>query len=66
MAEQITQVAQSKWSRLNHLCLYKGNRKQSVSSSAKNMATWRWEKQPLDEEIAKLKFELQPQLPCMG
>jgi hypothetical protein len=33
--------------------------------SASNMGTWRWEKQPLDDEIAKLEQELQPQLPFM-
>ena len=62
MASQLTQVFQSKWARLNQLCLYRGNRKQSVSLSARDMSVWRWEKQPIDSEIAKLEFELQPQL----
>lgn len=63
MAEQLTQSFQAKWSRLNHLCLYRGNRKQQISICASSMGTWRWEKQPLDDEISKLEMELQPQLP---
>ena len=63
MANQLNQMSKFKWARLNQLCLYKENRKQQVSMSASNMGTWRWEKQPLDDEIAKLEQELQPQLP---
>lgn len=66
MSEQLTQAFQSKWTRYNAITTYRKNRKSEVSKGASSMAHWRWEKQPLDEEIAKLEFELQPQLPCMG
>ena len=66
MTEQLTQTFQSKWARLNHLCQYKDNRQLQVSSSAKDMIAWRWEKQPLDATISKLEDELQPQLPFLN
>lgn len=66
MTEQLTQTFQSKWARLNHLCQYKDNRQLQVSSSAKDMSAWRWEKQPLDATISKLEDELQPQLPFLN
>lgn len=65
MASQLTQNFQSKWARLNKLCLHHSNRKQHVSISAKDMSVWRWEKQPLEAEIARLEQDLQPQLPYL-
>lgn len=66
MASQLTQIFQSKWARYNHVMGYRGNRKQQVSCSARDMNVWKNEKGLLDSEIAKLEAELQPQLEFGG
>lgn len=62
MAEQLTQVLQSKWIRYNTISTHHQNRKSQVSGEARSMAYWRWGKQPLEAEMAQLEQELQPQL----
>lgn len=66
MAEQFTQVLQSKWVRYNTISTKHQNRKNQVSHDARSMAYWRWEKQPLEAEMAQLEQELQPQLEFDG
>ena len=63
MASQLSQAFQSKWARYNHIVGYRENRKQQVSCSARDMNTWKNEKNPLDREIQELEAELQPSLP---
>ncbi|MFW1829585.1 Rha family transcriptional regulator [Acinetobacter sp. ULE_I092] len=63
MANQLTQVFQSKWTRYNHIVGYRESRRQQVSCSARDMNTWKNEKNPLDREIQELEAELQPSLP---
>lgn len=62
MAEQLTQTFQSKWARYNLITTQYSNRKAHVSGCASSMSSWRWEKQPMENEIAQLEQELQPQL----
>lgn len=62
MANQLAQSFQVKWARYNTISTHHQNRKSQVSSDAKSMAYWRWEKQPLEDEMAQLEKELQPQL----
>lgn len=62
MADQITQSFQVTWARYNAVTTHHKNRKDQVSKDASSMASWRWEKQPLEVEIAQLEKELQPQL----
>ncbi len=63
MANQLTQVFQSKWARYNHVVGYRESRKQQVSCSARDMNNWKNEKNPLDREIQELEADLQPSLP---
>lgn len=63
MTSQLTQVFQSKWTRYNHIVGYRESRRQQVSCSARDMNTWKNEKNPLDREIQELEAELQPSLP---
>lgn len=63
MTSQLTQVFQSKWTRYNHIVGYQESRRQQVSCSARDMNTWKNEKNPLDREIQELEAELQPSLP---
>ncbi|HEM8163498.1 TPA: Rha family transcriptional regulator [Acinetobacter baumannii] len=66
MANQLSQVFQSKWARYNHVVGYRDSRKQQVSCSARDMNTWKHEKNPLEQEIMDLEQELQPQLQLIG
>ncbi|ANT40726.1 Rha family transcriptional regulator [Acinetobacter baumannii] len=66
MANQLSQVFQSKWARYNHVVGYRESRKQQVSCSARDMNTWKHEKNPLDQEIMELEQDLQPQLQLIG
>ena len=66
MANQLSQVFQSKWARYNHVVGYRDSRKQQVSCSARDMNTWKHEKNPLDQEIMELEQDLQPQLQLIG
>lgn len=66
MAEQLTQKLQSKWVRYNLITTQYNNRKAHVSGCASSMSSWRWEKQPMESEIAQLEQELQPQLKFDG
>lgn len=66
MANQLTQTFQSKWARYNAITTHHKNRKSQVSENASSMAYWRWEKQPIESEIAQLEKELQPQLNFQG
>ncbi|MFA3051024.1 Rha family transcriptional regulator [Acinetobacter pittii] len=66
MANQLSQVFQSKWARYNHVVGYRDSRKQQVSCSARDMNIWKHEKNPLEQEIMDLEQELQPQLQLIG
>lgn len=66
MADQITQSLQVTWARYNTVTTHHKNRKDQVSKDASSMAYWRWEKQPLEAEIAQLEKDLQPQLNFKG
>ncbi|MDC4963180.1 Rha family transcriptional regulator, partial [Acinetobacter baumannii] len=62
MANQLSQVFQSKWARYNSLTNYHQGRKAQISGCASAMGQWRWEKEPLENEIKELEYQLQPQL----
>lgn len=62
MAQQLTQVFQSKWARYNQMCLDYKNRKEQVSCSARNMRYWQDDKPVFESELTKLENELSPQL----
>lgn len=62
MANQLTQAFQSKWARYNLITNQYSNQKAHVSGCASSMSSWRWEKQPMENEIAQLEQDLQPQL----
>lgn len=62
MANQLSQVFQSKWARYNSLTNYHQGRKAQISGCASAMGQWRWEKEPLESEIKELEYQLQPQL----
>ena len=66
MAEQLTQVVQSKWARYNQVSLDHKTRKQQVSFSARDMRAWQDDKVVLENELAQLEMELQPQLQCLN
>lgn len=66
MANQLAQSFQTKWARYNAVSTHHKNRKAEVSGNARSMAHWRWEKKPLEAEIAQLEKELQPQLKFDG
>lgn len=63
MANQLTQVFQSKWARYNQVSLEYKNRKQQVSGQARGMRQWRDDKPIFENEITQLEGELQPSLP---
>lgn len=62
MANQLSHSFKTKWARYNTISTHHQNRKSQVSGEARSMAYWRWEKQPLEAEMAQLEQELQPQL----
>lgn len=62
MANQLTQAFQSKWARYNLITNQYNNQKAHVSGCASSMSSWRWEKQPMENEIAQLEQDLQSQL----
>ncbi|WEI20125.1 Rha family transcriptional regulator [Acinetobacter proteolyticus] len=66
MANQLSQVIQSKWARYNSLTSYHQGRKSQISGCASAMGQWRWEKEPLESEIKELECQLQPQLDFKG
>lgn len=66
MAEQLTQVVQSKWAKYNQVSLDHKTRKQQVSCSARDMRAWQDDKVVLENELAQLEMELQPQLQCLN
>lgn len=66
MANQLSQVIQSKWARYNSLTNYHQGRKAQISGCASAMGQWRWEKEPLESEIKELEYQLQPQLDFNG
>ncbi|MFA3682648.1 Rha family transcriptional regulator [Acinetobacter baumannii] len=66
MANQLSQVFQSKWARYNSLTNYHQGRKAQISGCASAMGQWRWEKEPLENEIKELEYQLQPQLDLNG
>ena len=65
MANQLTQVTQSKWARYNQVSLEHKTRKEHVSCSARDMRVWQDEKPMFENELAQLEIDLQPQLPNM-
>lgn len=62
MANQLTQIFQSKWARYQQRVGYRDKRKQEVSCSARDMNAWKHEKHALDSEIFELESGFQPQL----
>lgn len=66
MAEQLTQITQSKWARYNQVSLDHKTRKQQVSFSARDMRAWRDDKVIFENELDQLEMELQPQLQCLN
>lgn len=61
MAQQLTQVFQSKWAGYNQVSLERKTRKEHVSCSARDMRAWQDEKPMFDNELAQLEIDLQPQ-----
>lgn len=66
MAEQLTQITQSKWARYNQVSLDHKTRRQQVSFSARDMRAWRDDKVIFENELDQLEMELQPQLQCLN
>ncbi|MFC4953093.1 hypothetical protein [Acinetobacter puyangensis] len=65
MAEQLTQVVQSKWVRYNQVSLEHKSKKEHVSCSARDMRSWQEEKPVYEGEITQPEIDLQPQFPYL-
>ncbi|MFX6052651.1 Rha family transcriptional regulator [Acinetobacter baumannii] len=62
MANQLSQVFQSKWARYNAVSHEYQSKKDHISCSARDMRAWRDEKPVLEKELSQLEMELQPSL----
>ena len=62
MANQLSQVFQSKWARYNSVSHEYQSKKDHISCSARDMRAWRDEKPVLEKELTQLEMELQPSL----
>ena len=62
MANQLSQVFQSKWARYNSVSHEYQSKKDHISCSARDMRAWRDDKPVYESEISQLEIELQPSL----